>query len=245
MSGYPESPRMTLVERVLATLERVEYRVLTTGEDREQVFRLRYDAYLRENAIVPNAARRMTDPDDDRDNALIVGVYADGELASSMRLHVALNERDYLPSAHVFPEVLGPKLKAGAAIIDPTRFVADTRMSRLFPELPYVTLRVPWMAMAHFNADIMLAAVRQEHAAFYRRLWGNELLAPARAYPGLSKPICLTALDFRTMRNEVERRFVFFRSTDAEHSALFGPELGAAGIVGDRLVRKTGVARRG
>lgn len=77
-----------------------------------------------------------------------------------------------------------PKLVSREVIIDPTRFVADHEISRAVPELPYIALRIPWMAMGHFKAEIMLAAVRQEHQSFYRRLWGNELLAPPRRYPG-------------------------------------------------------------
>jgi hypothetical protein len=107
-------------------------------------------------------------------------------------------------------------------MIDPTRFVADHVVSRSYPELAYVTLRLPWMAMEHFGADLMLAAVRPEHEAFYRRLWGNSVWAGARAYPGLTKPVSLTVLDFPLAREAVHRRYPFFKSEFSERELLFG-----------------------
>ena len=73
-------------------LERVDYRRVETAEERDAIFRLRYAAYLREGAIPPNASERFSDSLDDTDNALIFGVHIDGELASSIRLHVASRE---------------------------------------------------------------------------------------------------------------------------------------------------------
>ncbi len=212
----------SLNDRVLRVLEDVEYRNMRTKSDREAIFRLRYEAYVREGAIAENSERMFYDKDDNAPNVTLVGVYICGKLAGSIRLHDTCSDEKYLPSTSVFPEFLEPEISAGRKIIDPTRFVADYEMSRKFPELPYITLRVPWMSMEHFDAELMLAAVRSEHQAFYRRLWGNEPICAPRPYPKLSKPICLTALRYRDAKQNVLDRLPFFASTNHEREMLFG-----------------------
>ncbi len=64
------------------------------------------------------------------------------------------------PSAEVFADLCIPRLDEGKIIIDPTRFVADPDKAKRFPELPYLTVRLGYMACGHFNADIGLAIVR-------------------------------------------------------------------------------------
>ena len=73
----------------MALLERVNYRRADTAGEREAIFRLRYEAYLREGAIPPSTSGRFCDALDDATNAWIFGLYIEGELASSIRLHVA------------------------------------------------------------------------------------------------------------------------------------------------------------
>ena len=50
-------PATSLSDRVMALLERVDYRRADTSEEREAIFRLRYEAYLREGAIPPSTQR--------------------------------------------------------------------------------------------------------------------------------------------------------------------------------------------
>jgi hypothetical protein len=216
------SHQLSLSERIASLRRRTEFRRAETPEDREDVFRLRHDAYAREGAIVRRKSGLFTDPVDEASNTFLFGVYIDEALASSIRISVSSVEGPPLPTAQVFPDELAPPLAAGKVIIDPTRFVASHAASRQHPELPYLTLRLPWMAMEYFEGDLMLAAVRPEHEAFYRRLWGNSLWAAARAYPGLTKPVSLTVLDFRVAWDSVQRRYPFFLSDARERESLFG-----------------------
>jgi Autoinducer synthase len=96
---------------------------------------------MRDGTISANASGSFSDHYDDTDNAYLFGLYVDGELASSIRIHVATREHPYFPTLEVFPEYLQPQLDAGKVIIDPTRFVADERLSRIHRALPYATLR--------------------------------------------------------------------------------------------------------
>jgi hypothetical protein len=121
----------------------------------------------------------------------------------------------------VFEDLIAPEIAAGKVLVDPTRFVTDRECSRLYPELPYVTLRLPWLALEYFNADIMLATVRGEHQAFYKRLWGARSVCPPRPYPTLTKPIACMMLDYAAVRENVHYRYPFFRSTVFERRMLF------------------------
>jgi len=159
-------PEASFPERVWDLLEKTDYRLVITDDEKDTVYRLRYDAYLREGAIGPNFSRRVSDKYDDLDNAWIFGVYIDGELASSIRLNVASAAYPDLPALGVFSDILAPGIGAGKVIIDPTRFVTSQQFSRLYPDLRYVTVRIPWMACEYFNADFLLATVRVEHQPF-------------------------------------------------------------------------------
>jgi len=225
MSVSAAASRLSFSERVEQLLQRVDYRRAETQKEREAIFRLRYDAYLREGAISPNDTKMFSDPIDDRDNVWIFGVYIDGTLASSIRLSVTIPGETHIPALDVFSDVLLGDISSGKRVVDPTRFVADREASRRYPELPHVTLRLPWVALEYFHADSMLAAVRSEHQAFYKRLWGHRAVCEPRPYPNLQKPISLMTLDYREARDRVHRRYPFFRSTYFERRMLFEREL--------------------
>lgn len=213
---------LSLTDRVLRALERIDYRLAVSEPDRERIFALRYQAYLREGAIARSADERFTDAVDDQANCFIFGVYADGELAGAIRLSISGAGMPDIPTAKVFPETVLPQIEAGRVLVDPTRFVADVRWSRELPELAYLTLRLPWLAMEHFGADIMLAAVRPEHYPFYRRLWGNTVVSPPRLYPGLAKPVMLSQLDYAKAAPRVEALYPFFQAREDERAVIFG-----------------------
>jgi hypothetical protein len=213
--------KSSLSDRVMGLLERVDYRRADTPEERQAIFRLRYQAYLREGAIPPNPSERFADALDDSDNVWIFGCYIEGELASSIRLHVATRGSPGLPALNVFSDLLSPEIGAGKTIIDPTRFVANRAASRRYPELCYVTTRLAWLASEYFSANLLLATVRAEHQAFYARVFGHRLICEPRHYPSLTKPISLMALDYPLARERVVQRQPFFRSTVFERRMLF------------------------
>jgi hypothetical protein len=221
MSASAADAPTSFVDRVDRLLQRVDYRRADSLEERSAIFRLRYQAYLREGAIAPRIIEEFSDPYDDAENAWIFGVYVDGQLASSIRLNITVPGATRFPTLDVFPDLLRGDVLAGKCFVDPTRFVADRAASRLYPELPYVTVRLPWMASEYFNADVLLAAVRPEHQAFYKRLLGHQAICAPRPYPHLQKPISLMTLDYHAARERVHRRYPFFRSTYFERRMLF------------------------
>lgn len=219
MSSLQET-RNGFFERKIEVLDQVDYRLAETEEEKDEIYRLRYRAYLNEGAIEPNRERKISDRFDDLPNTWIFGVYLDGMLASSLRISVASPEWPDSPSVSVFPEILRAELAKGKIMIDPTRFVADPARARRIPELPYMTLRLAYVACEYFHADLGLASVRAEHQAFYKRVFLHTI-SPPRNYPALTKPICLMAIDFPRMREKVFSRYPFLRSSYFERRMLF------------------------
>ena len=202
-------------------LDNVDYRLAETPAEKEGIYRLRYRAYLREGAILPSEAQRLSDKYDDAPNAWTFGVYLDGELCSSIRVSVLTSEWRMSPSVELFGDLLHPELDKGRVFIDPTRFVADPDKAKRYPELPYATVRLGYVAGVHFNADVGLAIVRPEHQAFYRRLFLQETWGEPRLYPGLVKPVGLMAAHYPTMRDKVFARYPYLHSSAFERRMLF------------------------
>src|SRR5712671_8067702 len=92
-------------KRGIELLDQVDYRLAETEAERDDIYRLRYRAYLNEGAIEPNRDRKVTDRFDDLPNSWIFGVYFDGILVSSIRLSIASVESPDAPSIAVFPDL--------------------------------------------------------------------------------------------------------------------------------------------
>jgi hypothetical protein len=204
-------------------LDRVEYRRVSVEDQFDPVYRLRYEAYRREEFVPINSQQIVRDEFDDLPNAYCYGVYIDGELVSSVRFHHLTADYRTSPSYSVFGDLLDPLLDAGHTMLDPGRFTTDHEASLAYPALPFLTLRIPTIAVLHFDVRYVLSTVRPEHAAFYRRVYRSQLLGEERYYHGLSFPMVLLACDIPFMYQDTLRRYPFFRSTAEERRRLFGP----------------------
>lgn len=213
--------RQPFAERLNGYLQDADYRVASSKEDRDVLYQLRYKAYRRENTILENAEERFSDDYDLMDNCWLFGVHLNGRLASSIRFHIISPDAPKGPAYDVFPDIVRPMISAGQTIVDPTRLVVDRPMTELYPELPYVTIRAAFMAAEYFNAEYMLATVRQEHQAFYKKLFGFKALCEPRPYPSLLKPISLLAANMPLQRDSVVDKFPIFLSSFTERRMLF------------------------
>src|SRR3569833_3060783 len=201
-NGAASSYATTLID----LMDRVEYRRVA-GDQMDPVYRLRYEAYRREEFVPTNAQQIVRDEFDDLPNVYCYGVYIDDRLVSSVRFHHLTPKYRNSLSYSIFTDVLDPLLDQGKTILDPGRFTADYEASLSFPALPFLTLRIATMAVQHFSADYVLNAVRPEHGAFYRRVFRSFVLGEARYYHGLTFPIVLYACDISVMYADLLRRY--------------------------------------
>jgi N-acyl amino acid synthase FeeM len=215
--------RDPLFVRGAGLFDRIDYRLIETPEEKDLIYRMRYRAYLDGELIAPSESRRVTDRYDESPNVWIFGIYVDGELCSSIRLHVLTSEWRTSFSTEFFGDILHPRLDRGEVFVDPARFSADPEKAQRFPELPYLTVRLGYLACDYFNADTGLALVRPDHQAFYRRVLLSETISEPRPFPSFSgsKNVVLMASDFRNVREKILTRFPIMRSSAFERRVLF------------------------
>jgi hypothetical protein len=215
------SERVSFVDRVMRILERVEYRRAETEEEKAAIFRMRHEAYTRDGKVAVRPSGMFHDAFDETPNAWLIGAFFDGELASSIRLHVSASLGAPLPATAVFSDVLAPRLKAGQCLIDITRHVNRLEFTRQFPEMPYVTVRPVSLAEQYFDADYVVGAVRLEHQGAFKRMFGMVLWAAPTEYPGLKRFMPLLAYDCVASRPRTHARYPFYRSNPMERDKLF------------------------
>jgi hypothetical protein len=213
---------LSFSERAFHLLERIQYRRVDTEADLDAIRRLRYDSYLREGLIPPNASGRFVGDFDRRGCVYNVGLFIDGALAGALRLHIVESVGDESPTMGVFGDVLTPQLLAGRVVVDPNKFVASYDFARRYPELPYLILRPGYMACEHFGAAVVAITVRSQHQAFYRRVLFARAVSPPRPYPMVTQHTHLLFVDFAQDRQRIASRHPYWDSSEAERQALFG-----------------------
>lgn len=222
-SGTAATEPTGFVNKVWALLERTEYRRCNKGEDLEEIYRLRYAAYRAADLVPENADRMVRDEFDDLPNCHRFGVYVDGKLVSTIRLHDVSAATPWSPATSVYPDILMPRLRAGERFVDPSRFAADPEWSRIYPQLPYLTLRLAGMACFHFGAPYCISMIRDDHAAFYKRVYRSRPIGDARPYGGVINCFALLyQADVIAIQEETFARYPFFWSSKVEQRLLFG-----------------------
>lgn len=226
-------------------LDRVQYRRVSVDDQFDPVYRLRYEAYRREEFIPVNSQQITRDDYDAAPNCHCFGVYIDNRLVSSIRLHIVTAAQPISPSYKIWPDVLGAILDGGGSYVDPSRFTADHDASLEFPALPYVTLRAAVMACEYFGTTHCISSVRQEHGPFYRRVFGLEQMAGLGTWGELTFPVCLFGARVPVIYDRIMTRYPFFVSTAQEREALFG-QPGMASMVPDaRMAERLSLLTKG
>lgn len=224
-------------DNVAALLERVEYRRCEKGEDLEAIYRLRYKAYRTSGFVSESPERITTDAFDDASNSYRFGVWIDNALVSTVRIHHVTRAEPYSPILGAFGDILKPRLERGETFVNPTLLAADPYYATIYRALPYVTLRIAVLANTYFDTTSCTCVIREEHTAFYRRVFGSVQVGEPRAYPPFNVPVMLYDSPCAINMKPTLERFPFFRSTALERRLLFGPA--ARGEVGSLTILPT------
>ena len=199
------SERVSFIDRIMRILERADYRRAETDDEKAAIFRMRHEAYTRDGVVPIRPSGMFNDALDETHNAWLVAMFIDGELASSLQLHVSASLDAPLPAMMVYSDVLAPRLKAGQCLIDLTRHVSRLEFTRQFPEMPYLTVRPALLAEEYFDADYIVGAVRVEHQGAFKRMFGMAPWAAPREYPLLKRLMPLLTYDCRASRARISR----------------------------------------
>lgn len=212
-------------QKIIDFIDKIEYRRLETPEELEEVFRLRYRAFRRENFIEAKTDQRCPDPLDFTENSYILGLFLEDKLVSSIRLHVLDENHRECPSMMIYSDKLEPLLDSGKTIIDLSRFCTDFETSKKHRALPFATIRLASMAALYFKADHGLTMVREEHAVFYKKIYQSRQIGEARSSrPYANYDISLYCTDIERIRNQVLKRYPFFMASADENELLFNKE---------------------
>ena len=216
-----ESDGSSFTRGILNLLEHVEYRRCESGEDLEAIYRLRYKAYRQHGVVGEIKDRLISDELDDAPNCYRFGIFIDGELASTIRIHHLSLANPMSGSMKIFGDLLHPRLLRGETFVDPSRLAADPEMAAAHRGLPYVTVRLAVAASIHFNVTSCLSTIREEHRAFYQRVINSVQVGKARAFHGLSVEGILCESNCEANMANILRRFPFFISSTFEQRMLF------------------------
>lgn len=242
MDGAKKGAIGSLTRRIEQVLPALEYRRMVEVEDREAVYRLRYEGYRREGRVGDLASRSLHDADDERPNTDSYGIFVRGRLVACIRLSVLTPAYPQSPSADVFGDVLLERVRGGKVIIDPTRLVIDPRAMGQFPEMPWLTVRIPTMACIHFGADECLSTIQPHHKSFYERIFKVTRIGEPYYYAPLDMQLELMKTDAQDMIDDLNGRYPFLHSTYLERRQLFGRAERVPGIVSDARYRETSLA---
>jgi hypothetical protein len=208
-------------QKLMSLLDRIEYRRVETGEDMEEVARIRYKAYRMADILTLNGSTLIDDIDFDP-QAYVFGVYFEEKLISTVRIHHITPDHRVSSTGDVYPDEINAFLDAGLSLIDPVRFAADPAILGEMPAIPYFTLRIATMATVYFNADRVLQLVSPQHAAFYKRVFSAKtIVEPRRNCGKYNIELTLMATDAEEIKTSLFRRYPFFRSEPFERRLMF------------------------
>jgi hypothetical protein len=227
-SVYPAALSLRSNAQLSRFSKRVAARVARSYPERDAIFKLRYQSYLRAGLVSQNSFLRHIEPADHATNASLMGLYVDRRLISSLRLQISNASSPYFSSLELFPHVLEPLMGSDKTIIDMSRVVTEGELARRYAWMPYLILRSWMMAAEHFRADYISAAMRPQHLLFYRRLLDSELHSEIRRAPDDPTTLGLVTVCFASSAKRLYENLPFLRSTPFERQQLF--ERGAAPI---------------
>ena len=175
-------------------MEVTEAQIASSHGMMNTVFSLRYHSYVSQNFIEKHPNESFSDEFDARSNSISILIYRDGVAAASVRVSLYDPSRvipgaDAIPALDSFGAEINHLVTTYRSDGRPARAVEVTRLVRR-PDLAndndlvFAMYRMTYYLVVHFDADMILSAVRQNHMAFYRR-FGFQKVTEPRIYPKL------------------------------------------------------------
>ncbi len=212
-----------LARSVIDFLDHVSYKRMTSEADLDQIFKLRHDNYKAVGHFDGTNDGRYSDELDYAPSVENIGIYVDGTLMGSVRLHVLNRELRKSCAMEIYDHVLNPKLDSGLVMIDTSRFCCDFSKGSRYNALPLAAIRVPGLLAVQKHAHYTLATVTAPHVPFYKRvLESKDWFDGGIQYPGLTAVVHLLAADMKDITRLAYANRQYLWSTLAEREALFG-----------------------
>ena len=202
-------------EAALPAKSLIECVVANTPEERERVYRLRYECYRRNDSIEPSPHHLFSDRFDAQENSFsFLARSVAGETLATVRVSVVRADLGWTdsPVRHLFGD---HEIIHGS---NPTAFVEVSRLcfAGQGRRASFVQLLTKIATVAElFGAEWVVACPRVEHADIYQRLYGFQRLSAPRCYFGVGFETLLLGVkrtvladyvrDIKPMRNAWSR----------------------------------------
>ncbi len=180
-------------------------------QTRDEVYRIRYECYRRDNSIDPNTAERFSDEFDNTQNHFNYLLGSPEQALATVRISVVRPDLSWTesPALHVYGDCPAFQSIAGESYVEASRlcFAPQARINT------FITLLGNMAALAEFySVRWLVACPRLEQAPTYERLFGFSPLAEPRVYHGVRFTTQLLAVSLDQLRIHVRHDRRMFQS---------------------------------
>ena len=218
-----KAAKQALSHRAFEVMDDIEYRPVRNSEDLEQVVALRKKCYTHHDIFAQKTSEFQNDADVDPKNH-VIGIHYQEALVASVRIELLHASNRDTNCMHYFPEILEPLVDQGLRFVDPTRFSIAPGISQFIPSMPYIVLRLVFMATVYYGYDFSLCMLRSAHRGFYSRVFLASQISPLKTFDFFNDPYALYTTALKS-EAQICQNYPLFLSTKTERNLLFEPSL--------------------
>ena len=170
----------------------------------EEIYALRYEAYLDNDSIDANSERLFFDEYDYTNNCVSFVEYREGLAAGSIRACVYNPDLPHMPipAMDVYSEELSHSIGMNKIFIEANKLVIKPQFQNLNRSIVISLFKQVFDYALELNAEYLLAAPRPEQVKLYKYMLFKPI-AGIKAYPHLKFQTTLLACELETARAEV------------------------------------------
>ena len=220
-SDHPAALSIRRVAELSNFAKRVTCRLASSFIERDAIFKLRYQSYLRAELISQNSFGRYIEPADHAANAYLMGLYIERRLVSSLRLQIGSAATPNFSSLELFPHALEPILGNNKTIVDMSCVATDGELARPYVWLPYLILR-SWIMLQ--STSTRTTSQRRCDHNINSSISGFLIVSFAlnsQLPPHQLASVGLVTLNFASSAKRLYENLPFLRSTPSERQQLF------------------------
>ena len=172
--------------------------IANTDEEKQAVYRLRYQSYRHDDVIEPSHNKMFRDEYDDLPSSRIIYVEQSGKgVVGSLRFTLRTPTSTKVTSSEYksFPDILEP-IAAKQSIVCANRLCIAPESTNKSQILAYL-LAAKIFGSDYIEADYAIAATTTNKLKFYKHLLGMQQISDTRKLPGLKCEYCLVGKDLK------------------------------------------------
>ncbi|MCJ9430809.1 N-acyl amino acid synthase FeeM domain-containing protein [Kordiimonas marina] len=171
----------------------------------QQVYSLRYTAYLDKASIRENEDHMFMDPYDAAPNCHSHIEYIDGKPAGAIRACIYRPEKPHLmiPAQELFPDEVEEHIGADTCMVESNKFVVHPNFQHKALRLKFKLFKFVFDRALENGADFILTSPRATQTDFYKTMQFEEISGVKKSL-ALDFDVVLMACDLRIARRKVQ-----------------------------------------